>query len=75
MVRNRITGSRLLVCGAVLGPRSGPGIHIDFTRTRHPSATNKQKAARAKFAATAKSGRGKVGKAAKSTAAPKRKGK
>jgi len=36
-------------------------------------ATAKQKAARAKFAANARSGKGKVGKAAKSTAAPKKK--
>jgi hypothetical protein len=38
-------------------------------------ATAKQKAARAKFAAKARSGRGKVGKAAKSTANPRRKRK
>ncbi|MCU1699403.1 MAG: hypothetical protein JWR34_5466 [Mycobacterium sp.] len=37
--------------------------------------TAKQKASRAKFAAKARSGRGKVGKAAKSTAAPKKKRK
>jgi hypothetical protein len=36
-------------------------------------ATKKQKAARAKFAAKARSGKGKVGRAAKSTTAPKRK--
>jgi hypothetical protein len=36
-------------------------------------ATKKQLAARAKFAAKARSGKGKVGKAAKSSAAPKRK--
>jgi len=37
--------------------------------------TAERKAARAQFAAKAKSGRGKVGKAAKSTAAPRRKRK
>jgi hypothetical protein len=36
-------------------------------------ATKEQKAARAKFAAKARSGKGKVGRAAKSTTAPKRK--
>jgi hypothetical protein len=40
-----------------------------------PMATAKRKAAPAQFAAKAKSGRGKVGKAAKSTAAPRRKRK
>jgi len=38
-------------------------------------ATANRKAARAQFAAKAKSGRGKVGKAAKTTAAPRRKRK
>jgi hypothetical protein len=38
-------------------------------------ATAKRKAAPAQFAAKAKSGRGKVAKAAKSTAAPRRKRK
>jgi hypothetical protein len=38
-------------------------------------ATAKRKAAPAQFVAKAKSGRGKVGKAAKSTAAPRRKRK
>ncbi|MDT5366165.1 MAG: hypothetical protein QOC62_596 [Mycobacterium sp.] len=36
-------------------------------------ATKKQKAARNKFAAKARSGTGKVGRAARSTSAPKRK--
>jgi hypothetical protein len=36
-------------------------------------ATKKLKAAQARFAAKAKSGRGKVGRAAKSTASPKKK--
>jgi hypothetical protein len=36
-------------------------------------ATKKQTAARAKFRAKAKSGKGKVGRAAKSTAAPRKK--
>jgi hypothetical protein len=35
--------------------------------------TKKQSAARAKFRAKAKSGKGKVGRSAKSTAAPKKK--
>lgn len=42
---------------------------------RNEMTTAKQKASRAKFAAKARSGRGKVGKAAKSTAAPKKKRK
>lgn len=45
-------------------PRQQEGTHM---------ATKKQSAAHAKFAAKARSGKGKVGRAAKSTAKPKRK--